>query len=108
MISLSELINGKIILVHGCKKVLTFGLITMLLAGMTMLFCYLLFKVNALAFDKLGKRSGVAASIYSCIQTFGAMIIGTIAAKTHETNQIPLACIIIFSSAMSILISRKD
>lgn len=131
MIALSGLINGKIVLIHGSKKVLIFGWLIMLFAGITMFLSYFTFDLNlvalliplaifyfgigfifincfTLAFERLGESSGVATSVYSSIQTLGAMIIGTIAAKAHVVNPLLLACIITFTSTMSILITRKD
>lgn len=127
MFSLSGYINGKIVTKIGNHKVLNIAWPTMLFLGIYLFTGYFLFGLNlaailvpillfffsegfvfvncfSLAFADEGKNSGVATSIYSAIQTAGAVILGSISAHTHETNQLLQAVIIIAVAIISLIL----
>jgi len=120
-------LNGRLVIKHGMRAMLTLGWGLMGLSGIFMLIGYLLFGMNAwiiacptilfyfgstfiwpstfaTAFTPFGKIAGYAGALYGFLQIGGAAVLSGIASHLPNTSPMPLALIMLGTSVFSFTI----
>lgn len=128
-IFISAFLNSRLVVTQGIEKMLLVGNLLMITAGLLMLLFALLLFLNtwvimlpiaifvmgagftfsnafAGAFHPFPKMAGSVGALYGCLQILGAAIASAFMASLHESNQIPLALVLIACGVLS-LISLK-
>lgn len=122
-----QLINVAFVKKLGMKKMLLLGIIITLISSCVMLSLSLLGFMNVLAimlpwlffvigiclvfanamtsaFHPFAHIAGAAGALYGCLQVLGAVLTSFFVATINETNQTPLALILILLSTLSLFI----
>jgi DHA1 family bicyclomycin/chloramphenicol resistance-like MFS transporter/DHA1 family 2-module integral membrane pump EmrD-like MFS transporter len=120
-------INGRFVTHFGTHTMLRMGFIIMLIAGLCMLICKLVFGINSMvivvpmilfyfgvsfiwpnafagAFGPFGKMAGYAGALYGFMQISGAAVIGLLVSYLPNNNQVPLSLVFIISSILAWII----
>lgn len=124
---LGQFLNSLFVIKLGVKKMLLLGIVIMLVSGTIMLglgiagiigvlsimvpvlffitgSCFVFSNAMTNAFYPFPHIAGSAGAMYGCLQVFGAFVTSLLVAEVRESNQIPLAIILILLAAISAVI----
>lgn len=130
MFLVGAIFNGKYVAVFGINLILQLGYLFQLLAGMSMLFFYLMGYINlavivgpimlfmlgssfvfpnafAGALRSFHNIAGTAAALFGFLQIVGGVISSSLLAISHDDNQLPIAIALTISATLSCLIFRN-
>lgn len=124
---LGQFLNSLFVTKLGVKKMLLLGILIMLVSSIIMLglgiagfmgvlsimipvlffitgSCFVFSNAMTNAFHPFPHIAGSAGAMYGCLQVFGAFITSLLVAEVRESNQVPLASILILLAATSLII----